>query len=168
MYFLGFVHNGSILDCEEKDWDFSFDVNIKSMFWTCKYFIPKMLEYRSGSIVNMGSVASNVLGVANRFVYSASKAAVSGLTKSIAADFVSYGVRCNCICPARIETPSLQTRLDALPNPEEVKENFLKLQKMGRFGKPEEVAKLAVYLASDESTFTTGQEFIIDGGMSLP
>jgi NAD(P)-dependent dehydrogenase (short-subunit alcohol dehydrogenase family) len=165
--FPGIVKNGSVLDCDEKDWDVSFDVNIKSMFWTCKYFIPKMLVQGSGSIVNMGSVASNVLGVVNRFAYSASKGAVSGLTKSIAADFISRGIRCNCICPARIETPSLLGRLDAAPNPEEARESFLSLQKMGRFGKPEEIAKLAVYLASDESAFTTGQEFIIDGGMAL-
>jgi NAD(P)-dependent dehydrogenase (short-subunit alcohol dehydrogenase family) len=167
-FFPGIVHNGSILDCEEKDWDLSFNVNIKSMFWTCKYFIPKMLVQGSGSIVNMGSVASNVLGLANRFAYSTTKAAVSGLTKSIAADFVSRGIRCNCICPARIETPSLCGRFDAEPNPQEARESFLKKQKMGRFGKPEEIAKLAVYLASDESAFTTGQEFIIDGGMTLP
>lgn len=123
---------------------------------------------RSGSIVNVGSVASNVVGLANRFAYSASKAAVCGLTKSIAADFVSSGIRCNCICPARIETPSFRGRINAAPNPQELRESFLKKQKMGRFGKPEEVAKLAVYLASDESGFTTGQEFIIDGGMCLP
>jgi NAD(P)-dependent dehydrogenase (short-subunit alcohol dehydrogenase family) len=166
--FSGIVHNGTVLDCEEKDWDLSFDVNIKSMFWTCKYFIPKMFVQRSGSIINMGSVASNALGVVNRFAYSATKGAVSGLTKSIAADFISRGVRCNCICPARIETPSLLDRLNAAPNPQEARQSFLEQQKMGRFGKPEEIAKLAVYLASDESAFTTGQEFIIDGGMTLP
>ena len=127
-----------------------------------------MLAHNGGSIINMGSVASNVLGVTNRFAYSATKAAVCGLTKSIAADFVSRGIRCNCICPARIETPSLSDRFESEPDPQKAREDFLKLQKMGRFGKPEEVAKLAVYLASDESAFSTGQEFVIDGGISLP
>ena len=156
------------MDCEEKDWDLSFNVNVKSMYWTCKYFVPKMISQGSGSIVNVGSIASNLLGVVNRCAYSATKAAVSGLTKAIAADFVSKGIRCNCICPARIDTPSLSARLDAMPDPKKARLDFLKLQKMGRFGKPEEVAKLAVYLASDESSFTTGQELVIDGGLSLP
>ena len=138
------------------------------MFWTCKNFIPKMFVQGSGSIVNVGSVASNVFGVTNRFAYGATKGAVSGLTKSIAADFISRGIRCNCICPARIETPSLLERLEASPNPQEARQSFLEKQKMGRFGKPEEIAKLVVYLASDESAFTTGQEFVVDGGMSLP
>ena len=160
--------DGTVLDCEEKDWDLSFNVNIKSMFWTCKNFIPKMLVQGSGSIVNMGSVASNVFGVTNRFAYGVTKGAISGLTKSIAADFISRRIRCNCICPARIETPSLLERLEASPNPQEARQSFLEKQKMGRFGKPEEIAKLAVYLASDESAFTTGQEFVVDGGMSLP
>ena len=146
----------------------SFNVNIKSMYFMCKYFIPKMLTQGAGSIVNMGSVASNVLGLRNRCAYSATKAAVSGLTKSIAADFVDRGVRCNCICPARIETPSLIGRFEATGDAKAARESFLQLQKMGRFGKPEEVANLAVYLASDESAFTTGQEFVLDGGLALP
>lgn len=162
------VHHGTILDCEEKDWDLSFNVNIKSMFWTCKFFIPKMIVQGSGSIINVGSVASNILGLVNRCAYSATKAAVSGFTKAIAADFISKGIRCNCICPARIETPSLCGRLNAMPDPKRARQNFLDLQKMGRFGTPEEVAKLAVYLASEESSFTTAQELVIDGGLSLP
>ena len=127
-----------------------------------------MLVQGSGSIVNMGSVASNVFGRPNQFAYAATKGAVSGLTKSIAADFVSRGIRCNCICPAPIETPSLLEMLEASPNPQEMRQSYLEKLKMGRFGKPEEIAKLAVYLASDESAFTTGQEFVVDGGMSLP
>ena len=157
-----------MVDCNEGDWDIAFNVNIKSMFWTCKYFIPKMVTQGSGSIVNVGSVASNLVGIQNRCAYSATKGAVSGLTKSIAADFVSKGIRCNCVCPARIQTPSLCARLDSMPDPKKAKKSFLEKQKMGRFGEPEEVAKLIVYLASDESRFTTGQEHIIDGGMMLP
>ena len=168
IYSLGIVQTNTVLNCTEQDWDLSFNVNIKSMFWTCKYFIPKMIVQGSGSIVNVGSIASNVLGLSNRFAYSATKAAVSGLTKSIAADFITKGIRCNCICPARIQSPSLCARLDSQPDPKKAWQDFLSKQKLGRFGKTEEVAKLAVYLASDESGFTTGQEHIIDGGMMLP
>ena len=168
-YFIaGILIKGTVLECEEKDWDSSFNVNIKSMFWTCKNFIPKMLVQGSGSIINMGSIASNVLGLTNRIAYAATKGAVSGLTKSIAADFVSRGIRCNCICPARIETPLLLGWFEEFPNPQETRQSFLEKVKMGRFGKPEEIAKLAVYLASDESAFTTGQEFVVDGGLCLP
>ena len=168
-YFIaGILIKGTVLECEEKDWDSSFNVNIKSMFWTCKNFIPKMLVQGSGSIINMGSIASNVLGLTNRTAYAATKGAVSGLTKSIAADFVSRGIRCNCICPARIETPLLVGWFEEFPNPQETRQSFLEKVKMGRFGKPEEIAKLAVYLASDESAFTTGQEFVVDGGLCLP
>lgn len=164
----GVVHHGTIFDCDEKDWDLSFNVNIKSMFWTCKYLLPKMIAQGSGSIINVGSVVSNTLGVPNRCAYAATKGAVSGFTKAIAADFISKGIRCNCICPATIETPSLCARIEATPDPKKTRDHFLGRQKMGRFGTPEEIAKLVIYLASDESSFTTAQEFVIDGGMTLP
>jgi 2-dehydro-3-deoxy-L-fuconate 4-dehydrogenase len=161
----GFVHHGSILDCEEKDWDFSFDLNVKSMYRTIRAFLPGMLEKGGGSIVNVASVASSLKAVPNRFVYSASKAAVIGLTKAVAADYITRGIRCNAICPGTVESPSLRGRIKALGgNPDEVRKAFIARQPMGRIGTPEEVAHLAVYLASDESSFTTGTTQIIDGG----
>ncbi len=163
----GFVHHGSILDCEEKDWDFSFDLNVKSMYRTIRAFLPGMLEKSGGSIVNVASVASNLKAVPNRFAYSASKAAVIGLTKAVAADYITRGIRCNAICPGTVESPSLQSRIKALGgNPDEVRKAFIARQPMGRIGTPEEVAHLALYLASDESSFTTGTTQIIDGGWS--
>lgn len=163
----GHVHQGTILDCSEKDWDFSFDLNVKSMLHMIKAFLPTMLKKGSGNIINMSSVASSIKGVANRFVYGTSKAAVIGLTKSVAADFVSQGIRCNAICPGTIQTPSLDERIVAQGgNSEAVRKSFVSRQPLGRLGKPEEVAALAVYLASDESGFTTGTEHIIDGGWS--
>ncbi len=162
----GFVHHGDILHCEQKDWDFSFNLNVRSMFYTIKAFLPSMLDAGGGSIVNIASVASNVKGVPNRFAYGASKAAVIGLTKSVAADYVGKSIRCNAICPGTVESPSLQERIDALPDPAQARKDFIARQPMGRLGKAEEIAALGVYLASDESQFATGQAFIVDGGMT--
>ncbi|KAF7252705.1 3-hydroxybutyrate dehydrogenase type 2 [Varanus komodoensis] len=180
----GFVHHGTILDCEEKDWDFTMNINIRSMYLMIKTFLPKMLEQKSGNIINMSSVASSIKGAVNRCVYSTSKAAVIGLTKSIAADFVGKGIRCNCVCPGTVDTPSLQERIQASPNPEQVinlisydfirydeetpaLKDFLVRQKMGRLGNAEEIAHLFVYLASEESAYMTGNACIIDGGWSM-
>jgi 2-keto-3-deoxy-L-fuconate dehydrogenase len=161
----GFVHHGTILDCEDKDWEFSFNLNVKSMYRTIRAFLPAMLGKGGGSIINVASVASSLKAVPNRFVYSASKAAVIGLTKSVAADYITRGIRCNAICPGTVESPSLDGRIKALGgDPVEVRKAFIARQPIGRLGKPEEVAYLAVYLASDESSFTTGTAQIIDGG----
>jgi 2-keto-3-deoxy-L-fuconate dehydrogenase len=167
----GFVHAGTVLECEEADWDFSFDLNVKSMYRTIRAFLPAMLERGGGSIVNMASAASSVKGVPNRFVYSASKAAVIGLTKSVAADFIARGVRCNAICPGTVESPSLAQRIVAQASAQgksvaDVEAAFVARQPMGRLGRPEEIAALAAYLASDEAGFTTGQIHVIDGGWS--
>lgn len=163
----GYVHQGDIFACEQKDWDFSFDLNVTSMYRTCRAFLPGMIAARKGSIVNMSSVASSLKGAPNRFVYGTTKAAVIGLTKAIAADVVASGVRCNAICPGTIETPSLGERIVAQGDVEKARAAFLARQPMGRFGRPEEVAALAVYLASDESAFTTGQTHVIDGGWNI-
>jgi 2-keto-3-deoxy-L-fuconate dehydrogenase len=163
----GFVHHGSILDCREKDWDFSFDLNVKSMYRTCRAFLPAMLQASKGSIINMSSVASSIRGTPNRFVYGTTKAAVIGLTKAIAADFVRQGIRCNAICPGTVHTPSLDQRMAAQGDVEKAYADFVARQPMGRLGRPEEVAALAVYLASDESAFTTGQTYVIDGGWAI-
>jgi 2-keto-3-deoxy-L-fuconate dehydrogenase len=161
----GYVHQGSILDCAEKDWDFSFDLNVKSMYRMIRAFLPAMLAKGGGSIINVASVASSVKGVPNRFVYSASKAAVIGLTKSVAADYVAKGIRCNAICPGTVQSPSLDERMAALGgDPAEVRRSFAQRQPMGRIAQPEEIAHLAVYLAADESSFTTGAIHVIDGG----
>ncbi|MGF6572216.1 2-keto-3-deoxy-L-fuconate dehydrogenase [Paraburkholderia fungorum] len=167
----GFVHAGSILECTEEDWDFAFDLNAKAMFHTIRAFLPGMLEKGSGSIINMSSAASSVKGVPNRFAYGASKAAVIGLTKAVAADFVTRGVRCNAICPGTVSSPSLEQRIAAQAQAQgasvdAVQAAFVARQPMGRIGKPEEIAALALYLASDESAFTTGQAHVIDGGWS--
>lgn len=163
----GFVHHGSILDVEEEDWDFSFDLNVKSMYRTIHAFLPGMLEAGQGSIINMSSVASSLRGLPFRFVYGASKAAVIGLTKSVAADFVADGIRCNCICPGTVESPSLEARIAAFDDPDLARKNFIARQPMGRLGTPDEIAAVAVYLASDESLYTTGAAFVIDGGVTL-
>ncbi|XP_066488253.1 dehydrogenase/reductase SDR family member 6 [Tiliqua scincoides] len=163
----GFVHHGTVLDCEEKDWDFTMNINVRSMYLMIKAFLPKMLEQKSGNIINMSSVASSIKGTVNRCVYGTSKAAVIGLTKSVAADFIEKGIRCNCVCPGTIETPSLRERIQAQPNPDQALKDFLARQKMGRLGTAEEVAHIFVYLASDESAYVTGTEFIIDGGWRL-
>jgi len=163
----GFVHHGSILDCAEQDWDFSFDLNVKSMYRTCRAFLPAMLQAGKGSIINMSSVASSIRGTPNRFAYGSTKAAVIGLTKAIAADFVRQGIRCNAICPGTVHTPSLDQRMAAQGDVEKAYADFVARQPMGRLGRPEEVAALAVYLASDESAFTTGQTYVIDGGWAI-
>jgi 2-keto-3-deoxy-L-fuconate dehydrogenase len=163
----GFVHQGTILDCSEADWDFSFDLNVKSMYRTCRAFLPAMLAAKKGSIINMSSGASSIKGAPNRFVYGTTKAAVIGLTKALAADYIGQGIRVNAICPGTVESPSLEQRMAALGDVEKARKEFVARQPMGRLGKPEEIAALAVYLASDESGFTTGQIHIIDGGWTL-
>ncbi|CAE7328250.1 Bdh2 [Symbiodinium microadriaticum] len=163
----GFVHNGTILDCPEEDWDFSFDLNVKSMYRMISAFLPAMLDAGGGSIVNMASVASSLRGLPNRCVYGASKAAVVGLTKSVAADFIKQGLRCNCICPGTIESPSLDDRIAAFDDPVEARKAFIARQPIGRLGTAEEIAAMAVYLASDESAYTTGTAMVVDGGVTL-
>jgi 2-dehydro-3-deoxy-L-fuconate 4-dehydrogenase len=161
----GYVHQGTILDCTDDAWKVSWDLNVTAMFRVCKAALPAMLPRGRGSIVNMASVASSIKGVPNRFAYGATKAAVIGLTRSIAADFVGQGVRCNAICPGTVATPSLSERMAALPgDPEAVRQSFVARQPMGRLGEPGEIAELALYLASDESAFTTGGVHVIDGG----
>lgn len=163
----GFVHNGTILDCDDKAWDFSFELNVKSMYRMIKAFLPGMIAGGGGSIVNMSSVASSIKGAPNRFTYGATKAAVLGLTKAISADFVQQGIRCNAICPGTIQSPSLEQRMvEQGGDLEEVRAAFIARQPMGRVGTTDEVANLALYLASDESAFTTGTAQIIDGGWS--
>jgi 2-keto-3-deoxy-L-fuconate dehydrogenase len=162
----GFVHHGTVLDCTEKDLDFAFDLNVKSMFRTCHAFLPPMLQAGRGSIINMSSAVSSIKGAPNRFIYGATKAAVIGLTKAIAIDFIRRGIRCNAICPATVQSPSLDQRMAAHGDVEKAYTEFVARQPMGRIGRPEEVAALAVYLASDESSFTTGQIHIIDGGFA--
>ena len=163
----GFVHHGTILDCDENDWEFSFNLNVRSMYRMIRAFLPAMLEAGGGNIINMSSVASSVMGLPNRFVYGASKAAVIGLTKSVAKDYIKQGIRCNAICPGTVESPSLQERIKAQGgNPEEIRAAFIARQPIGRIGTPEEIAAISIYLASDESAYTTGVAFSIDGGMS--
>jgi len=163
----GFVHNGSILDCPEEDWDFSFDLNVKSMYRTIRAFLPAMLEAGGGSIINMASVASSLRGLPNRCVYGASKAAVIGLTKAVAADYIKQGIRCNCICPGTIESPSLDARINAFDDPVAARKAFVARQPIGRIGTPEEIAAMAVYLAGDLAAYTTGTAMIVDGGVTL-
>lgn len=167
----GYVHAGSILDCDEAAWDFSFDLNVRSMYRLIRAVLPGMRAQRGGSIINMASVASSIKGAPGRFVYGTSKAAVIGLTKSVAADFVAEGIRCNAICPGTVESPSLRQRISAQAQAtgntlEEVEAAFVARQPMGRLGRTEEIAALAVYLASEESGFTTGTAQVIDGGWS--
>jgi 3-hydroxybutyrate dehydrogenase len=164
---VGFVHHGTILDCEEKDWDFSFDVNIKAMYFMCKAIIPLMVKQNGGSIINISSIASSLKGLPNRFVYGASKAAIIGLTKSIASDFVKQNIRCNSIAPGTVFSPSWQDRVNQSPDPVQAKKDFIARQPMGRLGTAEEIAAMAIYLAGDESTFTTGNTFSVDGGMTI-
>lgn len=163
----GYVANGSILECDEKDWDFSFDLNVKAMYRLIQLTLPAMLENGGGSIINMSSVASSIKGVPNRFAYCASKGAVIGLTKSVAADYVTKGIRCNAICPGTVDSPSMHGRLRATGDYEQALKDFIARQPMGRIGTAEEIAALALYLASDDSAFTTGQTHAIDGGWSV-
>nr|WP_305956000.1 SDR family oxidoreductase [Pseudomonas sp. Hp2] len=163
----GYVHQGSILDCDAEAWRRSFAINVDAMYHTCHAVLPGMLARGRGSIVNMSSVASSIKGVPNRFAYGATKAAVIGLSKAIAADYVARGIRCNAICPGTVKTPSLAQRVAALGGDEQaVWKSFTDRQPMGRLGDPREIAQLVVYLASDESSFTTGQTHVIDGGWS--
>jgi len=161
----GFVHHGTVLECSDKDWDFSFDLNVKSMHRTIKAFLPSMLAAGAGSIVNIASAAGVLKAAPNRYVYGATKAAVAALTRAVAVDFIAKGIRCNCICPGTIETPSMLGRA-AAQGPEGMK-NFVARQPLGRLGTAEEIAMLAVYLASDESSFTTGGAHVADGGWTL-
>jgi len=168
----GYVHHGSILDCTPKDWDFSFNLNARAMYVTIRCALPRMLEQfeksgRWASIINMASVAGSIKGIPNRFVYGASKAAVVGLTKAVAADYVQKGIRCNAIAPGTVDTPSLQERINAFPDPVEARKMFIARQPMGRLAKAEELAPVVVFLASDESAFATGNIYSVDGGMTI-
>jgi NAD(P)-dependent dehydrogenase (short-subunit alcohol dehydrogenase family) len=163
----GIVHHGSILECSEQDWDRSFDINIKSMYRVTRAFLPGMLERGKGSIINMASVASSLRGLPNRLAYGTTKAAVIGFTKALAADHVKQGVRANAVAPGTVDTPSLQDRINALPDPEQARRDFVARQPMGRIGTVDDITPLLVYLASDESQFATGVVFSVDGGMSI-
>jgi 2-keto-3-deoxy-L-fuconate dehydrogenase len=168
----GYVHHGSVLECGEKDWDFSFDLNVKSMHRTIKAFLPAMLAKKTGAIVNISSAVSSIRGVPDRYVYGASKAAIIGLTKAVAADFIRQGIRANAVCPGTIESPSLEGRIKDRSQAtgkslQEIERAFIERQPMGRLGKPQEVAALAVFLASDEASYITGQAHLVDGGMAL-
>ena len=163
----GFVHAGTIMETEEKDWDFSFDLNVKAHYRMMKAFMPAWLARGSGTIINMASAASSIKGVPNRFAYGATKAAVIGMTKALAADFTSKGIRVNAICPGTVDSPSLMDRLKATGDFEAAKSSFIARQPMGRMAKAEEIGMLVVYLASDEAAFVTGQTFVIDGGWSI-
>ncbi len=167
----GFVHQGTVLDATEAEWDFAFTLNVRSMFRTMRAFLAAMADRGSGSIINMASAASSIKGAPNRFIYGATKAAVIGMTKSVASDFVKQGVRCNAICPGTVQTPSLDDRIAAnaaaAGSLEAARTGFIARQAMGRLGTPEEIAAMAVYLGSDETQFITGQTFVIDGGWTL-
>ena len=163
----GYVHNGTLLESTEEEWDLAFDLNVKSMYRVTKAFLPAMIENGGGSIINTSSVASAVKGIVSRCVYSATKAAVTGLTKSLAADYVSQGIRCNAIAPGTIDTPSLGDRINAAPDPEQQRKDFIASQPMGRLGTAQEVADLVLFLASDESAFCTGQLYAVDGGVVM-
>ena len=164
---VGFVHHGTILECDEKDWDFSSNVNVKSMYFMCKAILPLMIKQNGGSIINISSCASSFKGFPNRFVYGTTKGAVIGLTKAIAADFVKKNIRCNSIAPGTVFSPSWQDRVNQSPDPVQAKKDFIARQPMGRLGTAEEIAAVAVYLASDDSTFTTGSTIHVDGGISI-
>jgi 2-keto-3-deoxy-L-fuconate dehydrogenase len=168
----GYVHQGTVLQCADKDWDFSFDLNVKSMHRTIKAFLPNMLKNGGGSIINMSSGVSSIKGLPNRYAYGATKAAVIGLTKAVAADFITKGVRCNAICPGTIESPSLEERIEAVSKQtgrslDDVRVDFIGRQPMGRLGTAAEVAALALFLASDESSYITGQPHLVDGGLAI-
>ena len=162
----GFVHHGTILECNEEAWDFSCDLNVKAQYRMIRAFLPSMLAAGGGSIINMSSVCSSVKGIVSRAVYGASKAAVIGLTKSVSADYLKQGIRCNCICPGTVQSPSLDERIAAFDDPGQARKDFIARQPLGRLGTTNEIASIAVYLASNESAYTTGQPFIIDGGIT--
>ena len=164
---VGFVHHGTIMECSEKDWDFSSNVNVKSMYFMCKAILPLMIKQNGGSIINVSSCASSFKGFPNRFVYGTTKGAVIGLTKAIAADFVKQNIRCNSIAPGTVYSPSWQDRVNQSPDPVQAKKDFIARQPMGRLGTAEEIAAVAVYLASDDATFTTGSTIHVDGGISI-
>jgi 2-keto-3-deoxy-L-fuconate dehydrogenase len=163
----GFVHNGSILQATDADWDFAFNLNVRSQFWMIQAVLPGMLANGGGSIINMASVCGSLKGLPNRFIYGASKAAVVGLTKSVAADYVAKGIRCNAIAPGTVDTPSLGDRINSYADPVQARKNFIARQPMGRLAQAHEIAPIIVYLASDESVFATGQVFSVDGGMTI-
>ena len=163
----GVVHNGSILQATDEEWSFAFDLNVRAQYWMIQALLPKMLAAGGGSIINMASVCSSLKGLPNRFIYGTSKAAVVGLTKSVAADFVGQGIRCNAIAPGTVDTPSLSDRINSYPDPVEARKNFIARQPMGRLAQAHEIAPIVVYLASDESVFATGQLFSVDGGMTI-
>lgn len=163
----GFVHHGSILECDDKAWDFSMNLNVRSMFWVTKSFLPGMLKRGKGSIINISSVASSLRGLPNRFVYGTTKAAILGFTKAVAADYIGKGIRCNAIAPGTIDTPSLEQRIAAFADREQARQDFIARQPIGRLGTAEEIAAAALYLASDESSYTTGTCLIADGGVTL-
>lgn len=163
----GYVHHGTVLDCTERDFDFAMTLNVRSMYLMIRAFLPAMLDNGGGSIVNMGSVCSSLKGLPNRFAYGTTKAAVIGLTKQVAADYVGRGIRCNAICPGTVESPSLEERIAASGDPEAARRDFIARQPMGRLGRPEEIAAMLVHLASDESAYTTGTVMVIDGGITI-
>jgi len=163
----GFVHHGTILDCTPKDWDFSFNINVRSMYLVTRAFLPGMLKKGKGSIINMASVASSIKGLPNRFVYGATKAAVIGLTKAVAADYVRQGIRCNAICPGTVDTPSLGERISAFADPVQARKDFIARQPMGKLGTVDDITGILIFLASDESLFATGNAYAIDGGMTI-
>ena len=163
----GFVHHGSVLDATEDEWDFAMDLNVKSLFRTCRAFLPGMIDNGGGAVINMASVAGSIKGIVNRNVYGTTKAAVIGFTKSIAADFVGKGIRCNAIAPGTVDTPSLQDRINAFDDPVQARKDFIARQAMGRLGTAEEIGTLAVFLASDEASYCTGQVYNIDGGITI-
>ena len=163
----GFVHGGTVLDATDDEMEFAFNLNVRAQFWMIQAVLPKMQAQKSGSIINMASVCSSIKGLPSRFVYGTTKAAVLGLTKSVAADFASHGVRCNAICPGTVDTPSLQDRINAYANPVEARQNFIDRQPLGRLAQAHEIAPLVVFLASDESAFVTGQAYNIDGGITI-
>ena len=163
----GYVHNGSILQASDEDWDFAFNLNVRAQYWMNQAVLPAMLAGGGGSIINMASVCGSLKGLPNRFIYGASKAAVVGLTKSVAADFVGKGIRCNAIAPGTVDTPSLQDRINSYPDPVQARKDFVARQPMGRLAQAAEITPIVVYLASDESVFASGQLFAVDGGMTI-
>ena len=163
----GFVHGGTVLDATDDEMEFAFNLNVRAQFWMIQAVLPKMQAQKSGSIINMASVCSSIKGLPSRFVYGTTKAAVLGLTKSVAADFASHGIRCNAICPGTVDTPSLQDRINAYADPVEARQNFIARQPLGRLAQAHEIAPLVVFLASDESAFVTGQAYNIDGGITI-